>query len=490
MNPLNKEKLTLRKRMDAFKVYIPYIDKHGMTPDILSQIITEHRPIREEVRKYQERYETIDVPIMKRSMLELPVQSDTMKRVDQLVNNKLNNAFDVDVVDTKVGYFLGHPINYVVEKDSPNFLKLTEAVDQLRIRENMPDKDTTTGSNTSIAGYGARLVYWSMDNNKQVLRISDVDPAECIFLYHETMSEPSYAIQYYETVRVTDEGTKETVTLAEFHDGMNTYFYESAGTGFELIDTIPHYLLSPPLFGFENNNSLSAEAKKVLSLIDAYDRTMSDANSEIEATRLAILVLQNIGMDEEDIQQLNKSGALELWGKDSDVKYLTKDVNDSMIEHLLDRLDNNIMRFAKSVNFGDEAFAGNISGIALKFKTMALEHKAIIAEHKFRSALTYQFKLLCAGWSLLNICSPEDYLSVWFGFKRNMPSNLKEEAEIQQTLKGLVSERTRLSLFSQIDDVDAEMEAMDQEQEKFGNSLPDLEEDFGNPKETDVKDDV
>lgn len=472
------KKKTLRKRMDAFSVYIPYIDKHGMNSAILSQIISEHAPIRKEIEKCQDRYETEDVPINSRPLVEIPnTTSDNMKRVDQLINNKLNNPFDVDLIDTKIGYFLGHPISYVVEKDSPSHARLSGAVEELLKRENMPDKDTTTGIQTSVAGYGARLVYWSMDNGKQVLRISDVNPAECIFLYHETMSEPAYAIHYYPTVRINDEGARESVTRVEFHDSINTYFYETGGDGYQLVDTQPHYLLNPPLFGFENNNALHGEAKKVLSLIDAYDRTISDANSEVEATRLAILILKNIGMDEDDIQELNKSGALEMWGENSDVKYLTKDVNDAMIEHLLDRLDENIMRFAKSVNFGDEAFAGNISGIAMKFKTMALEHKAIIAEHKFRSALTYQFKLLCAGWSLLNICSPDEYLNIWFGFKRNLPSNLKEEAEIQNLLQGKVSERTRLSLATFVDDVEHEIEAMKADREEFAKQLSDLEDD-------------
>ncbi|WP_342535723.1 phage portal protein [Lysinibacillus sp. FSL K6-1151] len=468
------EKLTIRQQMDAFKAYIPYLDDHGINETILAQIINEHKPIRREVEMLQKRYDTTDVPIMKRPIIELPIASENMKRIDQLINNKLNNAFDADVVDTKVGYFLGHPINYVVEKESLNFKILTTTIDEMRIRENMPAKDTSTGIQTSIAGYGARLVYWSEDNGKQVLRVSNVNPAECIFLYHENMHEPSYSIQYYSTTRIKADGTKMKMQVAEFHDKENTWFFESGSSGFELVDVIPHYLLNPPLFGVENNDALQGEASKILALVDAYDRTMSDANSEVEATRLAILILRNIGMDDEDIQELNKSGALELWGNDSDVKYLTKDVNDSMIEHLLDRLDENITRFAKSVNFNDEAFAGNISGIAMRFKIFALEFKTILAEQRFRSALTYQFKLLCAGWSLLNICSPDDYLKIWFGFKRNLPSNLKEEAEIQSILQGRVSERTRLSLFSQIDDVEAELEAMKQEKTEFQGEFEDL----------------
>ncbi|MDA6131225.1 phage portal protein, partial [Escherichia coli] len=86
-------------------------------------------------------------------------------------------------------------------------------------------------------------------------------------------------------------------------------------------------------------------------LIDGYDRTLSDVNNEIEQTRLAYLVLRGLGLDEEDIDTLKKTGVFELMGKDDSVSYLTKDINDTMIENHLNRLEQNILRFAKSVNF-------------------------------------------------------------------------------------------------------------------------------------------
>lgn len=473
------EKLSIRKRMDAFKVYIPFIRNHGINEELLQQIINEHKSIQQDVIKLQERYEASaeGVPILKRTAQHIThLENERVRRIDEIINNKLNNSFDSDVVDTKTGYFLGNPINYVVDAEESNLDLLAETIEDLRTRENIPDKDTSLGTRTSICGYGARLVYWSVENNKPILKIANIDPAECIFLYDENMSSPTYAIQYYETLDVQADGTKKQMTVVEFHDEVNTYFFKNDENGFELFDIQPHNLDSCPLFGVENDDSLQGEATKILNLIDAYDRTMSDANSEIEATRLAILILRNIGMDEEDIKQMNKNGALEMWGdQNSDIKYLTKDVNDTMIENHLNRIEKNIHKFAKSVDFSDEAFGGNISGIAIKFKTMALEHKAIIAEHKFRSALQYQFKLLCSGWAKMGICKPEDYLNIWFGFKRNLPSNVKEEAEATALLKGLVSERTRLSLLSFVDDVDAELEALKEDAVEFGNEMDPLE---------------
>ena len=243
---------------------------------------------------------------------------------------------------------------------------------------------------------------------------------------------------------------------------------------FVLEDVKRHGVQYNPLFVVENNDELDGEAKKILNLVDAFDRTLSDASNEIEASRLAILILQNIGMDEEDIQKMKASGILEMFGADGKASYLTKDVNDSMIENHLNRLNQNIMRFAKSIDFTDEKFSSNLSGIAILFKTMGLEHKAIVAENKMRSALQYQMKVLCSGWALLGLCDPEDYLKIYFNFKRNLPANRKEEAEIVNILSGQVSQRTLLSYLSTVDDIEAEIEAMQQEREEFNAQLPPL----------------
>lgn len=166
-----------------------------------------------------------------------------------------------------------------------------------------------------------------------------------------------------------------------------------------MIDKKPHMFDYCPLFGLPNNDEQMGDAEKVIQLIDAYDRTLSDASNEIEQLRLAYLILKGAGMDDEDIQQLKKNGVFELLGKDDDVKFLTKDINDTMIENHLNRLEENILRFAKSVNFSDESFGGNVTGVAMKYKLMALENKCITMERKMTAALRYQYKLLCSAWA-------------------------------------------------------------------------------------------
>jgi len=140
------------------------------------------------------------------------------------------------------------------------------------------------------------------------------------------------------------------------------------------------------------------------------------------------------------------------------IEFITKDLNDAVIEHHLDRLEANIMRFGKSVNMTDEQFASNLSGVAIRYKLMALETKCITMERKITAALRQQFKVLCTAWAKKGIGA--DYTDIHFEFKRNLPVNIKDEAEATSLLRGQVSERTRLALLSFVGNVAGEIEEM------------------------------
>ncbi|UUI85558.1 phage portal protein [Bacillus halotolerans] len=447
--------------------FLNYLRKNEIDGTIIDQIITEHKPIKEKAIAQYERYKTsvAGVPILQREAAQFEnFETGAVRRIDHLVNNRLNNAFDAEIVDTKVGYMFGHPISYETEKDGENKnTALAEQINRFNTVNNIADADSEWGKKAAISGYGARLAYIAPDGSE---RVANVNPWEAVFIAENDITEPSFALRYYTVFDwvKNDSVQREKVT---FYDDKKAYFFEKREGNWILLEKKPHMFDYCPLFGLPNNDEQMGDAEKVIQLIDAYDRTLSDASNEIEQLRLAYLILKGAGMDDEDIQQLKKNGVFELLGKDDDVKFLTKDINDTMIENHLNRLEENILRFAKSVNFSDESFGGNVTGIAMKYKLMALENKCITMERKMTAALRYQYKLLCSAWAKKSNVKHDDYLKVWFSFKRNLPSNILEEAEIAAELKGQVSEETRLSMLSFVDDVQYEIERMKAEQDAY-----------------------
>ncbi len=261
------------------------------------------------------------------------------------------------------------------------------------------------------------------------------------------------------------------------------YFEEKVLTLCKKLDDMNIYLITIHCLVYLTTKEMIGDAEKVIHLIDAYDLTMSDASSEISQTRLAYLVLRGMGMSEEMIQETQKSGAFELFDKDMDVKYLTKDVNDTMIENHLDRMEKNIMRFAKSVNFNSDEFNGNVPIIGMKLKLMALENKCMTFERKMTAMLRYQFKVILSALKRKGYNLDDDsYLNLIFKFTRNIPVNKLEESQVLINLKGQVSERTRLGQSQLVDDVDYELDEMEKESLEFNDKLPDIDEGDANDK--------
>lgn len=441
------------------------IDEQGISPDLVLDIIEAHKADHNRMKNLYQRYKAdLDGPkIFTRDSL---VHEDfetggnaNITRVDDKVDNRLNNAFDADIVDTKVGYMFGHPISYTLDGENA---ALKKEIDTFILRNNTEDIDSEFGKMAAICGQAARLAYIGTDTHE---RIKNIDPWEVVFI-DEDIHEPAYSLRYY---------TMGDDVYAEFYDDIYIHYYkQSNGSPFVEDDVAQHMFDFNPLYGLANNLELKGDAEKVLALIDAYDRTLSDASNEIEQYRLAYLILKGMGADEETMREVRKSGMFELFEKDDSVSYLTKDINDQMIENHLDRLEENILRFAKSVNFTNETFGTQSSGIAMKYKLLALEAKCTTMERKFVSSLRYQFKVIFSAWAKRKGISQDDYLSVFYQFKRNLPVNLLEEAQVQSQLKGFVSEKTRLGLFSQVDDVDYELEEMEQDALRFGPELEPL----------------
>lgn len=298
----------------------------------------------------------------------------------------------------------------------------------------------------------------------------NVNPWEVILIYDRSINEPQFALRYYDVV--IKEGKEEkTRTRVEWYDDTTVTYYIEDDNGDYVLDISepvnpqPHLFDLVPLIVFPNNEEQQGDAEKVLNLIDGYDRTLSDVNSEIEQFRLAYMAFYGYDPDEETLARARQTGAfgLDVKGEGVGVEFITKEMDDASIEHHLDRLERNIMRFGKSVNMTDESFAGNLSGVAIRYKLMALENKSITLERKMTASLRQQFKVLSTAWAKKGI--PIDYTNIYFGFKRNLPVNLTDEAETTSKLKGLVSERTRLSQLSFVDDVDWEMEEMTKDME-------------------------
>lgn len=404
----------------------------------------------------------------------LPIQSRTTTAIDN-INNKINNDFRGDIVDTGTSYILGNPIKYTIKperynggKESESFKKDTDFFDSFLGINQFDDTDFETGIFQSCCGHGARLCYVGLNKtnlNYPDYRVINIDPTECVFIYNPSTGELDYSVRFYAIWETDGNGILKKKYQAEFYDKQYVYYYLS---DYSFQNFIPnkepqlHNFDYVPLFEVMNNVNKQGDFEKIEELIDAYDRALSDNQNEIEAFRLAYLVTFGIKLSPGDISRAKQIGVFDMEQGDR-MEYLTKQINKEFTDSHLDRLTKNIYRFAKSIDTTSDTFTGSgASGEARKWALLSLENKGSIKIAKFKKALNYQFKVLSSAWTKIGITLNESMLSIQFD--RNLPVEMLQESQIAMNLKGIVSDRTLFENISIVKNADDEIIRKQQEQ--------------------------
>lgn len=486
---------TVRNSRECYPKYnaeINAIKDNGITPKLLARIIRKHLPNSCYNRKLYKRYQVVSdgVPIFSRQ----PRFEDG----EDAINNKVNNDFFSEIIDFKTGYFSGKPVAYSysdtmeAKEDSADAGDTLNEAEEARdtaakalsdfvTRNNMYDVDMEVTKFATICGYSGRLLYHDTDGNERVMPVA---PFETIILSEtEEIAEPTFAVRYYKDKDINDS---EYYTV-EYYDSEKIRFFTGKSLDTLIEDTgkaLDNLYGYCPLQGVANNKELLGDAEKVLTLIDAYDRTVSDTSNEIESFANALMVFENVDITDDEIRKAQASGAIQFntAGMDGKVYYLTKDVSGEMNENHLNRVEENIYRFSKTPNLSDEAF-GTSSGVALKFKLTGLESKCGMFQAKCITANNYMFK--CWAYSLSKKQIKIDPLQCVCEYKRNFPLDLLSEAQAAQAMIGAgLPKRLAFQLaFSAIDDIDYVMQLIEDEKDgipPFDIETDDIELDIDN----------
>ena len=430
-----------------------------VTSQIITDLIDDNSTRATVMENLYKRYktETDGVPIFDR------YYDDTAK-----INRQLNNDFFSEIVDTKTGYLAGVPIVYETDPESPDF-------EEFQLRNRIDDLDAETVKMASICGTAGRLLYVDTDGKHRVM---NVNPWECVWVWDRSIDEVQFALRYYLVEYVGPSGQTENKVRVEWYDKDTVTFFIESVNGYVLDDTepvnpMPHLFNFVPLIEYPNNEERIGDAEKVLALIDAYDRKESDLDSELEQWRLAYMKVLGAEITAEDAEEARHTGAFNL-PEGADMAFIEKNINIEAVDSHLNRLEANILRFSKSVNFADKEFTSDISGESRKYKLLSLENKCIVAERKFSASNQRMFKVLASSPNF-NL----DWLHVTQKFTRNLPISLEKDAQVLATLKGIIPDEILYGLASFIDDPKAVIKMMDEQREKQMNYYPtvNLEED-------------
>jgi SPP1 family phage portal protein len=224
----------------------------------------------------------------------------------------------------------------------------------------------------------------------------------------------------------------------------------------------PHYFSQCPANIFYLPDE-KAVFECIMGLQDAHNELLSSEIDDYSAFCDAYLLLAGMDADNDDIKTMKENRVL-LLPENGVAQWLTKSANDAQVENILQRIHESIYRVAQCPDFSSESFVGGVSsGIAIRYRLTGMETRAAKIAASMKKALQRRIEIICGVASLK---SGEDVITeVEINFKRNIPEDMATTAALVGQLQGMVSNATLLSLLPFVSDVNAELEALQEQKQ-------------------------
>ena len=420
-----------------------YLNKDKeLTIDLLQKMISKfNTEIVPKLTKYKKYYDGIQA-ILDKSY------ADATKPCSHTVINYVK-----DITDSYCGY-LATPgyISYGSKQDIEDVMNI------LRYNDYQAE-DADFLLDALIHGTACELMY--IDNAGQT-RFRLINPISCFGIYDDSLTgDLMYFVRMYEA----DAWDETDLYYVDVYSDVDIKHYQMSGMNgyLTLIGEEKHYFSQCPanIFTLPDEKSVF---DCILTLQDAVNELVSSEIDDYSAFCDAYLTLTGVDADEEDIAK-SKANRVFVLPEGAKTEWLTKNANDAQVENILKRLHDSIYRTAKCPDFSSETFVGGVSsGIAIQYRLSGMEHKAGIIEGRMKKALQRRIEIICGIASLK--LGEEVFRDIDIEFKRNIPEDITSTVNVVNSLKGTISDATLLSQIPFVDDVNAELEAVQKQKQE------------------------
>ncbi|EGO5149136.1 phage portal protein [Enterococcus faecalis] len=398
------------------------------------------------------------------------------------VNNKLHAGLYNTIVDQAADHFTGIPVKWdyditeqrksLIQKTKYLFLgnvsakiktpkefdRLAELVKEMRFA--MLDSDTARYQ--GACGVAFRLLEPVETAGEWQLWACNVEPWRAekyenadIFIREKY---DTHQKKFFEEMKVVTK--KKILTYNRY---VETNLMNAAET-FKLTAETDNPLETFYLSEFKNNTNRYCDFEVAEELSDAFDRSLSDQQNEVEQFKLAYMAISGSRLDEKEARRMMEQlGIINLPDPQAKVGYVTKDINKDFNEYHLNQLKKLYYTVTKSIDFNDEVFKSNSSGEARKWQIIALEAKTNTKEQYFKEGLKEVAETM-AAFIKFNDKLEVDVSKIVFTFSRSLPTDIGYLAEALPKLAPYVSKRTIINQIPFVKDPDYEADMMNLEQ--------------------------
>jgi len=412
-----------------------------------------------------------------------PIFSRTREKYEKAVikiDHALHCDFFSEICRDKSGFLTGNAPIYTINKDTKY------NVDFLMnwIRDiSLPKLEMQTTLLSAICGVAHRYLWYDKEEEDGLYHvyIDMMDPSEIV---HMSAGKTRIAVRVFDSY---------AGPILELYTSNNKYSFDykenevttTDGTETELsieldIDKIiPHTFAGCPIIEYSNDEYDMGDCDKVLTLMDSYDRIVSDFSNEIEQFRTAYLkatgarLPETLAERQELVDGMEETGIIAVEGS-ADISWLVKQLDFQGILLWLENTEDRIYRFSSSVNYNNKNFGGQITGVALRHRMQQMKNKCLVTMQEFQASNREMFRLICNFWKEWNLAAI-NYRDITVTYNLSFPVDLESEANVAVKLANIVSRKTLYKIvnFGVIDNPDEEIKRLKIEQ---GITPPDIEE--------------
>ena len=413
------------------------------TPEILEYCIKQHQGTLARLNKLSDYYDG---------------KQDISNRTfgnPNIPNHKIVANHAKYIVDIATGFLVGNPIAY-------SGSQVDKILDEYS-RMDIISHDTELEKDLSVFGIGYELMYLAPVNEGDTeIRIKSIDPRGIFVVTDDTVDKnPLFGVHYQQRFKL-DGSLNYYLINVYTEDKIFTYHAKGLSKGqMTLFEESEHYFSAVPVVEYRNNEERQGDFEQQISQFDAYNLLQSDRINESEQRVNSILFIKGFTLGEDN---LTHDSIIETTEKDSDLKWLIKEIKEADNEVLRQSLLDDIHKFSYIPSMTDEHFAGNVSGEAMKYKLFGLLQLLSIKTRYMSKSLRKRLELMR---NILNTKGSNiDISDVKITFKPNLPINTNDLASIINQLKGILPLETLIGWLPDIDDPAEQLQKLEEEQSK------------------------
>lgn len=335
------------------------------------------------------------------------------------------NNFAV-IMNKKAGYLAGDIKRKYADDIQEEVKEKYERFDELNNTETL-----YTELMSSCAGWGNTFTLCYIDKPKDDIitdegvnypvRIKEVHAWNAKIDYDDN-GEPEEAYIY-------EENSDKTIKVYKYDKlyVQKLKIEKSSGRIIEEEEPLRHGFTEIPVIEWKNNKLCRGNAQNAVSLMDAYDRLMSDNITEWATFRQAYLFLKNMGvLDEETKSMMQKTGAIIGNGDSSEVRFVTKDISPEFVKFITEKTWKSIWIVAASID--PEAMANLSQATVFQIQQLYanMEDDCRFTEQSWMRSFEYLDRVLKSYWTGLDIDSVADYntYDIDYEFIRTLPKDI------------------------------------------------------------------